>query len=230
MAKVLNRYATEASQRANIKWVTILFSVFGFDLLAKNFPTFPLDTAKEAKNIAVKELEALGKMFPDAVWLGGYSWEAVRRDIASPYKHATIKALIGLSDSAGLVAPAPSSIFANPMDKWREHLITFHAHLVVDLAGTDEQAFHDYCHGKWGRARGVPRGVLITPLVSTKAVPDSLDTLAVYPYLNQWIYKQAKADKKAKVSPTSLEPEILSAMVSGLTALKPSIRTKHGWK
>ena len=116
MAKVLNRYATEASQRANIKWVTILFSVFGFDLLAKDYPTFPLDTAKEAKNIAVKELETLGKMFPDAVWLGGYSWEAVRQDIASDYKHATIDDLIEVSDKAKLVAPAPLPVFAGSFD------------------------------------------------------------------------------------------------------------------
>lgn len=116
MAKVLNRYATEAGQRANIKWVTILFSVFGFDLLAKAYPTFPLDTAKEAKKIAVNELEALGKMFPDAVWLGGYSWEAVRQDIASDYKHATIDDLIEVSDKAKLVAPAPLPVFAGSFD------------------------------------------------------------------------------------------------------------------
>jgi len=66
MAKVLKRHTTEAEQRANIKWVTILFSVFGFDLVAKDYPVFPLDTAKEAKKHAVKELDALGKMFPDA--------------------------------------------------------------------------------------------------------------------------------------------------------------------
>lgn len=229
MAKALNRYATEADQRANLKWVTILFASFGFDLLDKGHPTFPLDTAKKAKATAGNELETLGAKFPSAVWLGGYSWETVRLDVASQYKHATIDALMDASSLAGLVAPAPSPIFTSPMDKWRKHLIIFHAHLVLDLAGTDAQAFHTYCHGKWGMGRGVPRGVLKMPLVTNKAVPDSLDTLAVYPYLNQWIYKQSKADKQAKVSPTSLEPEVLSAMVSGLTTLKQSIRTKRKW-
>lgn len=231
MAKALNRYATEAGQRANLKWVTILFAVFGFDLLSQKYPTFPVDTAKDAKeNLATKEMAALDKIFPNPVWLGGYSWEAVRPDIASPYKHATIKALAATTSAAGIAAPAPPEIFAHPMDCWRNHLITFHAHLVVDLAGTDEKAFHTYCHGKWGMGRSVPRGVLIMPLVKNKAVPDSLETLAVYPYLNQWIYKQSKADKQAKVSPNPLEPEILSAMVSGLTRLKQSIRTNHKWK
>jgi len=229
MAKALNRHANEAEQRANLKWVTVLFSAFGFDLLEKNYPTFPLDTAKKAKIIAGNELEALAAKFPSVVWLGGYSWEAVRLDVASQYKHATLENLAAATSSAEIEAPAPSEIYAHPMDRWRNHLITFHAHLVVDLAGTDESAFHTYCHGKWGMGRGVPRGVQIDPLYPQKSVPDSLDTLAVYPYLNQWIYKQPKADRQAKVLATPLEPEVLSAMVSGLTSLKQSIRTKRKW-
>ena len=229
MAKALNRYATEAEQRANLKWVTILFSAFGFDLLEQNYPTFPLDTAKEAKIIGGNELEALAAKFPSVVWLGGYSWEAVRLDVASQYKHATLENLTAVTSSAKIEAPAPPEIYAHPMDRWRNHLITFHAHLVVDLAGTDEPAFHAYCHGKWGMGRGVPRGVQIDTLYPQKSVPDSLDTLAVYPYLNQWIYKQPKAEKQAKVLAAPLEPEVLSAMVSGLTSLKQSIRTKRKW-
>lgn len=249
MATVLDRYDNDDEQlRANLRWVTLLFSVYSFDLKAESYPTFPLDIVKmnpkgkgsatgtvmDAKKKAQKQLSAMRTMFPNMAWFGSFSWEVIHLDLLGAKKQETIPALIKASSSKGIISPAQEPpIFGDTMGHWRKHYITFHTHLVVDLRGSDEQEWRNYCHRMWGSQNKkfpIPDGVRIENLNERK-VTDSLDTFAVYPFVNQWNYKQSKADKKAKVPVTRLEPEILSALINGTTELnkRNSITINNKW-
>ena len=252
MASALNRYGTEAEQRENLRSVTILFSVFGYDLAKSAYPTFPLDlaidkgnpkstgrligTVMDAKAKADSQLKAMKNRFPSAAWLGAYSWETIRLDCLGAKKEKSVEALLKHSKAEGIEADGQSVVFGDSMDRWRKHYITFHAHLVVDLRGTDAAAFRAYCHKRWGlegnNKRPVPDGVKIKNLVDGKNVAESLETLAVYPFLNQWNYKYDYNGEDEEEYPiVRLEPEILSALINGLALMnrKGKIAISSRW-
>lgn len=258
MKTVLTRYPSDTELRDNLYSVTILFAAFGYNLDGNGNPVFPMQLLKDsdhsrgalvgavvnAKRKADAQFKALKDAFPDVAWLGGYSWEAQHGERLGLKKQASLKALKKLALTDGLASDCQTIFTSKATEPWRNHYILFHAHLVVDLRGTDHQAFRDYCHKIWGtednKKRPVPDGVLIKKLKDEIYNPtkDSLETLALYPFLNQWKYKfkYSGTDEDGTTDDTvypdiTLEPEILSALVQGLTMLnkKTKIVLNNQW-
>ncbi len=258
MKTVLTRYPTDKEQRDNLRSVTILFAAFGYDLDGNDNPALPMYTLKDkahprgtlagtvikAKQRADRQLKTLSEKFPDVAWLGGYSWEAQHSERLGGKKKESLKALKTLADKDMLISRCQQTFITPATEPWRKHHILFHAHLVVDLRGTSHQTFRDYCHKIWGtddnKKRPVPDGVLVKRFKEEeyKKVPDSLKTLAQYPFRNQWKYKfkYSGTDEDGNTDDTvypdiTLEPEILSALVQGLTTLnkKTKIVLNNQW-
>ena len=256
MAGVLERYGNDdAELRKNLRSVTILFSVFGFDLDKNDNPVFPMNisptgalsgTVIKARDKAVAQLGRLKKNFSDVAWLGGYSWEIQHFDKLGPKKSNSLDDLIkhSASPKERLVSDCQKIIRTPAQDKWNKHFINFHCHLVVDLRGTDGDDFTKFCHKIWGvddnKKRPVRDGVLVKRFVKDeyKSVPDSLSTLAQYPFRNQWSYKSdydgtdddGNRDDVVDDGDT-LEPKMLSALVNGTTLLnrKINIVLDYNW-
>ncbi len=255
MNGVLERYDNDDTElRKNLRSVTILFAVYGFDLDKNDNPIFPLyldidrtnpratgtlsGTVIKARDKARGQLKKLKNKFKNVVWLGGYSWEIQHLDKLGLKKSASIDDLIGHSSSPkdGLVSDCQKILRTKAQDKWNKHYINFHCHLVVDLRGADGDDFTKFCHTIWGSvdntARPVRDGVLVKRLVKDeyKSVPESLSTLAQYPFRNQWSYKSdydgtdddGHRDDIVDNDDT-LEPKILSALINGTTLLNRKI-------
>lgn len=258
MEMVLTRYQNDTALRSNLYSVTILFAAFGYDLDGNDNPIMPMyilkdkarprgtltGTVMKAKKKADAQLKALADKFPNVAWLGGYSWEAQHRERLGGKKKASLNALENLAVKDGLTSTCQTIYTSDAIESWRKHYILFHAHLVVDLRGTSHKTFRDYCHKIWGtddnRKRPVPDGILIKPFKKDeyKSIPESLETLAQYPFRNQWKYKfkYSGTDEDGNTDDTvypdiTLEPEILSALVNGLTTLnrKTKIVLNNQW-
>lgn len=246
MKKVLQRYNNDDTHlRQNLRSVTILFSVFGFDLDKNDNPVFPMDvsptgamsgTVIQAKKKADAKMKALAKKYADVAWLGGYSWEVQHRDKLGGKKSNSLDDLLNHSGNEGLASDCQKIIRSPAEDKWHRHFINFHAHLVVDLRGADGDVFTEHCHKIFGSVgnnkRPVRDGVLVKRMVTedNKSVPESLATLAQYPFRNQWDYKgdydgtDDDGHRDEAVNPDeTLEPQILSALVNGTTLLHRKI-------
>ncbi len=258
MKTVMARYTSDTALRDNLYSVTILFAAFGYDLDSNDNPIMPMyilkdkarprgtlvGTVMKAKKKADYQLGRLKKKFPDVAWLGGYSWEAQHRERLGGKKKASLNALENLAVKDKLTSDCQTIFTSDAIDKWRQHYILFHAHLVVDLRGTSHKTFRDYCHKIWGtddnNNRPVPDGVLVKRFKKDeyKSIPKSLETLAQYPFMNQWKYKfkYSGTDENGNTDDTvypdiTLEPEILSALVNGLTTLnrKTKIVLNNQW-
>jgi len=232
MRSVVDRYDNnDKAMRQNLRSMTILFSAYGFDLDKHDNPIFPLYKGKngslsgvvmDAKKLAAKQLKKVKDRFPNVKWLGGYSWEVQHLNKLGGKKSVSLGALIGLNDQK--FATACQKVFQDSNRiKWGKHYINFHCHLVVDLNGTDDKVFGRFCHSVWGqdgnKKRPVPDGVRIIEFKRAyyKSVPESLDTLAQYPFRNQWDYKFKYAgdvDKDIVDHNNLLEAEVLSALIS----------------
>ena len=223
ISTALKKYPTNQQQRDNLRHLTLLFSVFPFDLSSTTYPVFPLNTAISAKKDADRMLRNFGaiKRFTGLRWRGAYSWEPVHQHWLTTTKLRTITAL---KKASAVYQPANP-----PTGKWQHHQILFHAHLVVDLNGLDRNAVADYCHEHWGNKKivdPVPDGAQLDPLFYNKPVDDSLKDLAKYPLKSKFDYNDANN--------TPLEPDVLGALCDGLTQLnkrgqKGVILSQHDW-
>jgi len=251
MRTVRDRYDDDIiAMRNNLRSVTILFSAFGFDLDGRDNPVFPLVVGKNgklggvvmnAKRQAKKQLDKVKNEFPDVKWLGGYSWEIQHLDKLGPKKSVSLDALINL-DNHKFATACQKVARTQAQDKWHKYYINFHSHLVVDLNGTSDIDFHDFCHSIWGKKdnkkRPVPDGVMIKKFDTTRSIPDSLDTLAQYPFRNQWEYKwdyDGEPDEQDdnQIAPKDLlEPELLSALISATRSINKHSRlvVNNNWQ
>lgn len=237
IATVLKKYATKAEHQNELRQVTILFSTFGFDTSGA-YPVFPMDVVTDAIEQARGELLYLKNKFPKVRWRGGFSWEIAHPDYLGKKKRKTLKVLKEHSEKEGLFYK-PKGGYSHLESPWKEHLITFHCHLIVDLNGTNPDDFYDACHKKWGLIgnikRPVPDGVLVQTLNPKKPIEDSLMSMAQYPFRNQFDYKFKflnDATDMMEYQEKDLEPEILSALIHALVDLKKAgqIIAQRLWK
>jgi hypothetical protein len=229
MRRLFNRYASEVDQRQNIRFLTILFDAYGFDA-RKSFGrqqfslAFPLRRTQAAIKYARAEIQVLKRRFPKLKIVGAFEMDVLDATARSLRNDATtLQALLKAGEVRDQRASFLRLICPPTMASWQDHVIIFHAHLVVDLDGTDEQMFRDWCHKRWGKNcpnNSIPHGVHITRLRSDRAIENSIEMLARYPLKTPFHYHVPRDAKGRLVAPKRpLEKPILAAMVVGRSAL-----------
>ncbi|QNT68848.1 hypothetical protein HQ394_05120 [Defluviicoccus vanus] len=224
MKRLFDRYPTEVDQRQNIRFLTILFDAYTFDLHAARYPVFPLERTRLAIKYARNEIQALKRRFPTLKIVGALELDVLDSIARNLRKDAgTIETLL----NEGLVRDTRSfyEVLIQPFHTrgWEDHVLLLHGHLVVGLDGVDDRAFRRWCHGRWGKNcpnKPIRRGVHITSLRSNRTIEESLNILARYPLKTPFHYhvpRDAKGRLVADKRP--LEDPILAAMVVGRSLL-----------
>lgn len=218
ITKLFQRHSSEAEQRQHLRHVTLLFDAYGFDLWSKPYPVFPYDRTLTGIDYARKELNALKRKFPELVMVGAFELEPM--DGPARNRRYNAKAIVALLND-GAVRDTGLGIkrisVPTGMAKWQDHVLVLHAHILMDLQGTDISAFDTYCRQRFGNLRKVnkvPRGVVINPLRDNMTIPESITGISKYPYKTFFHYDLPKR-LKGIVQPTMYEEEILAAMIHG---------------
>jgi hypothetical protein len=219
---VFQRHTSEQAQRSHLRHVTLLFDAYGFDLWAKSYPTFPYDRTLAGIEYARKELRAMKRKFPNLVMVGGIELEPMDKDARQRRYNSKATDSLLLEGAVRDRAVGYRRISVpSGMEKWQDHIILLHAHILMDINGTDEQAFKSYCQERLGNKRKVnpvPRGVVINPLRDNKTINESIDGISRYPYKTFFHYNLPKR-LKDQVPPDRYEDEILATMIVGHGAL-----------
>jgi hypothetical protein len=218
IAAVFQRHSTEADQRQHLRSVTLLFDAYGFDLWAKPYPVFPYDRTLKGIEYARGELKKLKRKFPNLVMVGAFELEPMDNQARS--LRLNRKATDALLDD-GVIRDTAVGIkrISVParMTMWQDHVLVLHAHILMELKGTDINAFDTYCRQRLGNDRKmnkVPRGVVINPLRPHMTIEESITGISKYPYKTFFHYDHPKS-LKGIVSPAMYEDEVLAAMIVG---------------
>lgn len=191
---LFDRYSTETEQRQNILHLTIVFDAFrlftkkGQPLIPKPPQTaeFPTEYADGALKDAREKLKhKLRHKFPDIGYAGAFEWEVYSDETLDWRAHdkAAAKELLG-----------HDKILDPRLTEAQAHIVLFHAHIVVDLNGTQEKEFRTWMKNQFAKRAGIPdkHTVHISKLFENRAIEESIQCLARYPLKTYLHYKRPK--------------------------------------
>lgn len=218
---LFGRYTSEADQRANIRHLTVLFDAFGFDLYSKPYPTLPIQRVKAARHYARTELYALKRHFPAVTIVGAFEMEPIDAPTKALRKDASaIDALLDKGQCRSTVPSLYNVVSIPSMQQWDDHVVLFHGHFVIDLNGTSDRDFREWCHARWGHNcpnTPVRRGAYIQKLYTNRKIDESINVLSRYPLKTPFHFHIPRDKLGNLVAELRLyEDEILSAMILGL--------------
>lgn len=215
---LFDRYATEADQRANIRHFTVLFDAFGFDLHSKPYPTLSIDRVKAAREFASNELYALKRRFPSITIVGAFEIEPLDGPTKALRKDATaVDTLLSKGQHRNTGPSLHNVATIAGMQPWADHVVLYHGHFVVDLNGTPDRDFREWCHARWGHkcpSNPVRRGVHIQKLYMNRTIDESMAVLARYPFKTPFHYHVPNNKCGQRIGPfVRYEDAILAAIV-----------------